>query len=399
MRVLAVGVATLDIVDLVERYPPEDAEVRALARAERRGGNAANTLAVLAQLGHEARWAGTVADDADARRLLERAAREGIDTTARVTHRDGCTPVSHVIASRATSSRTIVHYRQLPELEAADFARVPLQGVDWVHFEGRNVPALGAMLERVRDFGTRCSLEVEKPRDGIEALFPLPDVLLCARHYALARGHATAADLLAALPRRASQLLCCAWGADGAWAVGEDGALHHSPSFPPPSIADTVGAGDAFNAGFLDGVLRGFTLPAALRHACVVAGAKCGTEGFAGVGALLPGGAAVCRLEDLDDPGSRGLQVRLRDGETPCFVVRVGTVVHAYRNACPHTGAPLEWRPHQFLDGSGELVQCALHGALFARDTGQCLHGPCAGRALTPVPVDVHDGWVRVGDG
>ncbi len=229
MRVLAVGVATLDIVDLVERYPPEDAEVRALARAERRGGNAANTLAVLAQLGHEARWAGTVADDADARRLLERAAREGIDTTARVTHRDGCTPVSHVIASRATSSRTIVHYRQLPELEAADFARVPLQGVDWVHFEGRNVPALGAMLERVRDFGTRCSLEVEKPRDGIEALFPLPDVLLCARHYALARGHATAADLLAALPRRASQLLCCAWGADGAWAVGEDGALHHSP--------------------------------------------------------------------------------------------------------------------------------------------------------------------------
>ena len=57
-HVLAVGVATLDIINEVESYPPEDGEVRALAQAIRRGGNASNTLVVLSQLGHSCEWAG-----------------------------------------------------------------------------------------------------------------------------------------------------------------------------------------------------------------------------------------------------------------------------------------------------------------------------------------------------
>lgn len=397
MRVLGVGVATLDIVSRVDRYPAEDSEVRALARRERRGGNAANTLAALAALGHEAHWAGTVADDPEARRLLAFAARERIDTTARITHRGGRTPVSHIVSSQATGSRTIVHWRDLPELGAEDFARIPLEGIDWVHFEGRHVPALAAMLARVRDFGTRCSLELEKPRAGIEALLPLPDIVLCSRQYALARGHPSASDLLEALPRRPGQALCCAWGSEGAWAIGEDGRRHHSPVFPPPVLVDTVGAGDAFNAGFIDGWLRGYTAGGALRHACVVAGAKCGIEGFDRLAACLPAEVAPCRLDELADPGARGVQARLPgEGETACLVVRVGERVHAYRNRCPHTGAPLEWRPHQFLDGSGKWIQCALHGALFDRDTGRCLQGPCAGDALSPVPVALRDGWIHL---
>ena len=400
MRILGVGVATLDLVSLVDRYPAEDSEVRALARRERRGGNSANTLAALAALGHEARWAGTVADDADAHRLLACAAREHVDTNARVTLRGGRTPVSHIVASQATGSRTIVHWRDLPELGADDFARIPLEGIDWVHFEGRNVPALAVMLARVRDFGIRCSLEIEKPRADIEALLALPNVVLCSRQYALARGYPRALDLLEALPHHAGQVLCCAWGGEGAWALGEDGCRHHSPAFPPPVLVDTVGAGDAFNAGFLDGWLRGFTAGGALRHACVVAGAKCGTEGFDQLAACLPTEVAPCRLDELADPGTRGVQARLPgEGEAACFLVRVGERVHAYRNRCPHTGAPLDWRPHQFLDRSGELIQCALHGALFARDTGRCLQGPCAGDALAPVPVTLRDGWIHLPHG
>lgn len=400
MRVLGVGVATLDIVSLVDRYPAEDSEVRALARRARRGGNVTNTLAVLAALGHEARWAGTVADDTDAQHLLACAAREHIDTQARVTHRGGRTPVSHIVASQATGSRTIVHWRDLPELGADDFARIPLEGIDWIHFEGRNVPALAAMLARARDFGTRCSLEIEKPRAGIEALLPLPDVVLCSRQYALARGHPSAPDLLEALPCRAGQVLCCAWGEAGAWAIGEDGRRHHSPAFPPPVLVDTVGAGDAFNAGFLDGWLRGFTAGGALRQACVVAGAKCGIEGFDRLAGCLPAAVAPCRIDELADPGTRGIQARLSgEGEVPCFVVRAGERVYAYRNRCPHTGAPLDWRPHQFLDASGELIQCTVHGALFARDTGHCLQGPCAGDALAPVPVALRDGWIHLSHG
>jgi ketohexokinase len=390
-----VGIATLDVVSVVARYPAEDAEVRASERHWRRGGNCTNSLAVLAQLGHEAVWVGTVADDADARVLLAAAARERIDTRRRVTCAGGRTPVSHVVRSRETGSRTIVHYRDLPELSAEAFAAVPLQGFDWVHFEGRNVAALRPMLARVRDFGIRCSLEVEKPREGIEDLFALPDLLFFSRDYALRRGCAGPRDLLRSVPRRPGQVLVCAWGADGAVALDEAGALHASPAFPPAALADTLGAGDAFNAAWVDGTLRGLSVAAALREACRLAGRKCGLDGLDGLGRSAGTEIALCRLDDLADPGSRGLVLPVADGtDLAGFVVRRGGDVFAYRNACPHTGAPLEWRAHQFLDADGRFVQCALHGALFEPGDGRCVHGPCVGDALAAVPVAVRDGWV-----
>jgi len=395
VRILGVGIATLDIVSVVDRYPAEDAEVRALARDRRRGGNCTNSLAVLAQLGHRVSWVGTVADDADGRTLLAEVAREHIDAAHRVVCPGGRTPVSHVVLSHATGSRTIVHYRDLPELDAADFAAVPLPGVDWVHFEGRNVPALGAMLERVRDFGTPCSLEVEKPREGIEALFGLPDLLLFSRGYAGARGFADAPALLRALPLRPGQAAYCAWGGDGGAAIDSAGRLHQSPAFPPPQLIDTLGAGDAFNAACIDGTARGLSVAATLREACQLAGRKCGQIGLQGLTRSPDSALALCRIDELADPGSRGVQLAAPGGEElACFVVRRGAQVRAYRNSCPHTGAPLEWRPHQFLDADGAFIQCAVHGALFTPEDGRCVRGPCAGDALEPVAVACRDGWV-----
>ncbi|MEJ2611053.1 MAG: hypothetical protein P8179_13455 [Candidatus Thiodiazotropha sp.] len=63
MRVLAIGVATLDIINRVAMYPEEDQELRASEQAIRRGGNACNTLTVLSRLGHKSYWAGMLADD------------------------------------------------------------------------------------------------------------------------------------------------------------------------------------------------------------------------------------------------------------------------------------------------------------------------------------------------
>jgi ketohexokinase len=395
MRVLGVGIATLDIVQLVERYPVEDTEVRALEQHRRRGGNATNTLAVLAQLGHAARWAGTVADDPQSREVLDLARDEGVDTRHAVACPGSCTPTSCIAASQATGSRTIVHHRDLREYGAADFSQVPLTGLDWVHFEGRTVPELGQMLHRCREEGVPCSLEVEKPREGIEALFGLPDLLLYSRQYALHRGFRDAGSFLRALPRRAEQSLYCAWGESGGCAITDDGQVAESAAFPPERIVDTVGAGDVFNAGVIDGHLRGLTVPAILRHACRLAGFKCGRRGLAGVADALEDGLPLCQVADLTDPGTRGLQLAGPGGRGVALVlVRSGGRVRAYRNCCPHTGAPLEWRPHQFLDFEGRFIQCALHGALFRPEDGRCVRGPCAGDSLTAEQVLVADGWV-----
>lgn len=287
MHVLGIGIATLDIVNLVAAYPPEDAEVRALGQRLRRGGNATNTLAVLAQLGHRCAWGGVIADEPDSRHILEDLSAWGIDTGPCVVSPGGKAPTSYICLSRDSGARTIVHYRDLPEFSCADFARVDLTPWDWVHFEGREPEETRGMLERLRRLrpGLRCSLEVEKPRPGIEALFALPDLLLFSRAYAETRGYSNAPALLQALrPRFPRPRLVCAWGDLGAAAIDRDGSVWESPAFVPPQVVDTLGAGDVFNAGLIDGLLRGRTLGQALDQACRLAGRKCGQLGLERLG-------------------------------------------------------------------------------------------------------------------
>ncbi len=285
--VLGVGIATLDIINTTERYPAEDEEVRALAQRVARGGNAANTLDVLAQLGHDSRWLGVLADDADAGRIQAALAAQGVDDRRARTSPGSRSPVSYITASRATGSRTIVHYRDLPDLDADDFAAVPLDGLAWLHFEGRNVAATRAMIRDARARAPRLpvSVEIEKPRDGIEALAEAADVVVYARAYAEARGYGDPQALLAAAP--GGGLAFCAWGEAGGWLRTPDGACHHEPAHPPPAVVDTVGAGDAFNAGLIHALVRGESPVAALRCANRLAGAKCGRIGLEGLGGAL----------------------------------------------------------------------------------------------------------------
>jgi hypothetical protein len=49
-KILGIGIAALDIINTVDGYPNEDAEVRAINQRVCRGGNATNTLVVLSQL-------------------------------------------------------------------------------------------------------------------------------------------------------------------------------------------------------------------------------------------------------------------------------------------------------------------------------------------------------------
>lgn len=105
----------------------------------------------------------------------------------------------------------------------------------------------------------------------------------------------------------------------------------------------------------------------------------------------------LCALDALADPGSKGFEVA-QDAGRPLqlFVVRKGEVLAAYRNSCPHTGAPLEWMPDQFLDLDGSFIQCAIHGALFRPEDGYCLRGPCAGRSLERLELELVQGRVQL---
>lgn len=283
MHILGVGIATLDIINTVYGYPAEDDEVRADTQRRSRGGNATNTLTVLSALGHRCDWAGVLPADAEGREV------ESILTTAGVgldrVHRtgEGRLPTSYITLNRLNGSRTIVHYRDLPEYRAEWFETIELSSYDWIHFEGRAPAELGPMLRRVKRADKAFSLEVEKPRESIESLFSLPDVLLFSRHYAQSQGCESAAAFLERLTvtgggRR--PLSFCTWGDVGAWALTSDDLLYHQPAFDIGDVVDTIGAGDVFNAAVIDAVLRKQEPRAVLDFASRLAARKCSRPGL-----------------------------------------------------------------------------------------------------------------------
>jgi ketohexokinase len=281
-QILAVGIATLDIINEVAVYPLEDSEVRARGQRVQRGGNATNTLVVLSQLGHSCTWGGVLVDAPDAAVVLDDLARYQISDAYCQRFPHGRLPTSCITLSRASGSRTIVHFRDLPEYDAEHFARIPLHPLGWVHFEGRNIAETRRMMQRVREQapGLPVSLEVEKPREHIETLFPLADVVLFAAPYAASR-NLPPADLLATCRELAPQAdLVCSLGDRGAVGLSRDAVAVVADACPPRQVVDTLGAGDTFNAGVIDSLLRGQGLDDALRFACALAGGKCGQSGL-----------------------------------------------------------------------------------------------------------------------
>lgn len=95
----------------------------------------------------------------------------------------------------------------------------------------------------------------------------------------------------------------------------------------------------------------------------------------------------LCKTSDIEDPGSKSFELKIKRKTQSIFVVHKDGKFYAYYNKCPHTGATLEWQEDQFLDLDKALIQCATHDALFMIDSGECIAGPCSGDSLQSLPL------------
>ncbi|MFO7955147.1 PfkB family carbohydrate kinase [Thioalkalivibrio sp.] len=284
-RILATGIVTLDHTFDVEAYPAEDDEVRALASTTQPGGNATNTAAILAQLGHRPGLAAVMAAGATGDVLMDQLKARGLDLRHCV-RRPGTTPTSHILRSRATGSRTIVHHRDLPELATADVAAVPWPEYDWLHFEGRNPEALASILRAARDsiFDQPLSLELEKSRPGLEACLDYADVLMLSRDWAADIADSPEAALKHLAAQFPDRILTVTAGSAGAW-MATHGAIYHCAPISGLRVVDSVGAGDTFNAGLIHALVSGQPPEQALTTAVRLAERKLAQVGFEGLAA------------------------------------------------------------------------------------------------------------------
>lgn len=289
-NILAVGIATLDIINQVQDYPLEDEELRAVSQQRSRGGNATNSLAILSQLGHQCDWAGTLAQETDTKLIIDDLEKYNIDYSWVDILPNGKIPTSYITLSQSSGSRTIVHYRDLPEYSAESFRKIPLDKYDWIHFEGRNIDQLRFMLQHCKHQypHIRISLEIEKQRPKIESLYHFPDLLLFSKPFAESMGESPGDKFLQRIttelktqfpapPKK--QILSCTWGKTGAYLKRHNELLFsHAPQLP--NAIYTLAAGDTYNAALIHNLLQQNTMQHCLDQACFLAAQKCTHTGL-----------------------------------------------------------------------------------------------------------------------
>ncbi len=389
-KILGIGNAVLDIILTVPHYPHEDEEIRATKKSIALGGNVNNTLYVLNQLGHDTAICTTVAADSEAKLLLAGLKERNIDTNNVQKFIQGRTPSSFVTLNSQNGHRSIVHYRDLPEVTFDYFAKIEIEEYDWLHFEGRNLENLPGMLNIAKTFLTNqpISLEIEKPREGIEALIPHANLVIFSHHYAEAKGFNNGHALLSDIQKTTTHSnLVCTWGSQGVWYTSPNGEVLHTPAEAINPVVDTLGAGDTFNAGLIHYLVEGSSLSEAVNQANKLAAQKCRQFGLDKLLEVKHADKPLANIKQL----SNAKTMIVNSGSRSVVLIKYEESVKAYINNCPHQNVPLNEAYKIDVNPFEKTMKCSVHDAFFNIEDGVCIEGPCWNEALETVDIRIDD--------
>lgn len=266
------------------------------------GGTVANTAFGLARLGVDTTFVGCVGDDYAGRYAVQELAAEGVRVDGVHVSRERPTPQVISLASAEGQRTTFLWPSEDPAYSELDLSMIPrlyLRPRDWLHTSGiclvgeKAAPVTIAALRKAQEAGCRSSFDLslrfgmengmlsESFRENLWEAMGLASVVLGSVEEELLnllpheKDPARATRILA---ERTDSTAIMRDAVDGA-IVSERGApCQKFPRMNVPSL-DTLGAGDAFAAGFILGAIKGMPASQGVPLAHAVAGFKVGGRG------------------------------------------------------------------------------------------------------------------------
>ena len=243
------------------------------------GGNAVNVSVLGGRLGASAAYLGCLANDVYGRLLFDAMSAEGVDLS-HCRRIDG--ENAHVLVGHRDGDRVFLKstpgVRACYALGSDDFAYIG--GFDVVHTSYCSdnealIPAISRAATLLSyDFSNRWT------KDHMARFGSFVDIAFLSFPN---RADEECAEALREWSASGIHIVVMTRGEDGALALS-NGTLYRQGSMPA-RVVDTLGAGDAFIAGFLTTFLKGNPVPLALRNGARAATMACGEMGGFGHGA------------------------------------------------------------------------------------------------------------------
>ena len=272
------GLNAVDHLVVVPAYPAFDTKVRLVEHVQAAGGQTASAMAALSRLGMRTAYAGRFGSDAEGRFGLAELVNEGVNTDFAEVIEGARNQVAFIVIDERNGERTIIWDRDERLAYSALDAPVEMASRGRVlHLDAHDPPACARLAHAAREAGTPVSADIDNIYEGLPELLPLIDVLISSKEFPhrLTGIADERASLVETKARYGCPVVGMTLGTRGG-VLYADGIFLESPAFAVPNgCRDTTGAGDAFHAGFIYGMLRGEEIETSLRFANATASLKC----------------------------------------------------------------------------------------------------------------------------
>lgn len=289
IEVVVLGDVTVDIAARLESYPPLGGDVQPLETVANLGGTSLNTAVMLARLGVETALVARVGPDMFGDYILAQMEKEGLSN--RWMERDAVVLTGLVYAAVTPGGfRTLFGGAGANRnLDASLLAADDIERSRWLHITSYNVLAERSLSATLQTMELAHHAHVPVSLDVGQA-----PVRLAPAHVAAV---ADRADVLfpsddGMESAYGGRIVARKLGAEGC-AITHAGERFAVPGLRVSEVVDTTGAGDAFDAGFIAGRVRGLDL-----RCSALLGNACGAAAVAvlGAGNALPPRAVILRL-------------------------------------------------------------------------------------------------------
>ena len=255
-KVLSVGIATVDTIVLVDKYPQADERVVALQSVRAVGGPATTAAVTMARLGIDVALSCVIGDDDDGRFIFETLKREGVDTCNVFVDPSIHTAIGTIVVSKSEKTRAIMvqPHSELPAKPAN------LNDYQWIHVDQFGMKA-------IKDWGitrggnSKLSIDIGYATPGLNAA----DYDLYAPSENITTDVSTAA--------RDKNIVVISQGSDGS--IYSDGVNTGVVPALKTEIVSTLGAGDVFHGALVATQIWNKPIEEAVTIANTVAGLSC----------------------------------------------------------------------------------------------------------------------------
>ncbi len=280
VRVVGLGMSTLDILVRLSELPTWEQGSRFSAIAIDGGGPVATAIAAVARLGVPAGFIGTYGSDRLGEIKLQTLTECGIDVSRMVRRPAPENEIVLVSVHEQTGERVFTGSRAFQEyqLTVDELDRAYILAADVLHLDGYHADAALAAAGWMRQAGKRVVLDGSATRQPIPskmaALVRQVDVLICGAGFgAMLTGRADPWEIGRAILDLGPAVVIQTEGRAGSYTVTRTEQFH-TPAFAV-EVVDTTGAGDVFHGAYIVGMLRGWNVRRSVQFATAVAALKC----------------------------------------------------------------------------------------------------------------------------